>query len=218
MATHQQTGVEVAIKIISKARMRNKHMISKVKREIRILKYLSHPNIIKLYEVLDSTHDIFVVMELASEGELFDLIHSKALTPQHSKFIFGQILEGLSFAHERLISHRDLKPENILIARGKRVKIADFGLANLMKDGRPLKTSCGSPNYAAPEVISKEKYEGTSVDIWSCGVILYALTTGDLPFEEETIHELYHKIRSTLELIQQSTTKSQRGWTLWLGT
>lgn len=96
--------------------------------------------------------------------------------------------------HQNLISHRDLKPENILIDSNNLIKIGDFGLSNLMKDGKLLKTACGSPNYAAPEIVGERKYEGTSVDIWSCGVILYALLVGSLPFDEENIVLLYKKI------------------------
>ena len=96
--------------------------------------------------------------------------------------------------HQNLISHRDLKPENILIDSNNLIKIGDFGLSNLMKDGKLLKTACGTPNYAAPEIVGERKYEGTSVDIWSCGVILYALLVGSLPFDEETIALLYKKI------------------------
>jgi len=118
------------------------------------LRYFNHKNIIKLYEVLDSTSDIFMVMEYISKGELFDLINQKGKLPeQEARFFFIQIIEGVEYCHQHLVAHRDLKPENILIDEGNIVKIADFGLSNLMKDGKYLKTSCGSPNYAAPEVI-----------------------------------------------------------------
>ena len=118
------------------------------------MRYFNHRNIIKLYEVLDSTSDIFMVMEYISKGELFDLINQKGKLPeQEARFFFNQIIEGVEYCHQHLVAHRDLKPENILIDEGNTVKIADFGLSNLMKDGKYLKTSCGSPNYAAPEVI-----------------------------------------------------------------
>jgi 5'-AMP-activated protein kinase catalytic alpha subunit len=117
------------------------------------LKFINHQNIIKLYEVLDTTNDIFVIMEYAEGGELYDYIHNHELSEQETKFFFRQIISGVGYAHFNLISHRDLKPENILIGSNKLIKIVDFGLSNLMKDGRLLKTSCGSPNYAAPEVV-----------------------------------------------------------------
>lgn len=128
-------------------------MISKVKREIKILKFINHPNIIKLYEVLDTTNDIFVIMELASKGELYDFIQNNEITEEQAKFYFRQIISGVEYVHQNLISHRDLKPENILIDSNNLIKIGDFGLSNLMKDGKLLKTACGSPNYAAPEIV-----------------------------------------------------------------
>ncbi len=133
--------------------MKNKNMISKVKREIKILKFINHPNIIKLYEVLDTTNDIFVIMEIASKGELYDFIQNNEITEEQAKFYFRQIISGVEYVHQNLISHRDLKPENILIDSNNLIKIGDFGLSNLMKDGKLLKTACGSPNYAAPEIV-----------------------------------------------------------------
>jgi 5'-AMP-activated protein kinase catalytic alpha subunit len=143
----------VAVKIINKKKMKNKNMISKVKREIKILKFINHPNIIKLYEVLDTTNDIFVIMEIASKGELYDFIQNNEITEEQAKFYFRQIISGVEYVHQNLISHRDLKPENILIDSNNLIKIGDFGLSNLMKDGKLLKTACGSPNYAAPEIV-----------------------------------------------------------------
>jgi 5'-AMP-activated protein kinase catalytic alpha subunit len=140
----------VAVKIINKKKMKTKNMISKVKREIKILKFINHPNIIKLYEVLDTTNDIFVIMEIASKGELYDFIQNNEITEEQAKFYFRQIISGVEYVHQNLISHRDLKPENILIDSNNLIKIGDFGLSNLMKDGKLLKTACGSPNYAAP--------------------------------------------------------------------
>lgn len=167
-----------------------------VKREIKILKFITHPNIIKLYDVLDTTNDIFVVMEMAEGGELYEYIDKHDFTEDEAKFLFKQIIEGVEYTHFNLVAHRDLKPENILLDANKVIKIADFGLSNLMKDGRLLKTNCGSLNYAAPEIIGSRKYEGTAVDIWSCGVILYTMLCGTLPFDEEIVSILYRKIES----------------------
>jgi 5'-AMP-activated protein kinase catalytic alpha subunit len=144
--------------------------------------------------VLDTTNDIFVIMELASHGELYEFIQNNDINEDQANFYFRQIINGVEYVHQNLISHRDLKPENILIDSNNLIKIGDFGLSNLMKDGKMLKTICGSPNYAAPEIVGERKYEGTSVDIWSCGVILYALIVGSLPFDEETVSLLYKKI------------------------
>lgn len=121
-------------------------------------------------------------MELAEKGELFEYLDISQTSEDEAKFFFRQVVQGIAYAHANHIAHRDLKPENILIDSGRVVKIVDFGLSNLMKDGRMLKTNCGSPNYAAPEIVCQQKYEGTSVDVWSCGVILYALLVGRLPF------------------------------------
>lgn len=125
---------------------------------------------------------------------MYNFIQNNEITEDQAKFYFRQIIAGVEYVHQNLISHRDLKPENILIDSNNLIKIGDFGLSNLMKDGKLLKTACGSPNYAAPEIVGERKYEGTSVDIWSCGVILYALLVGSLPFDEENIVLLYKKI------------------------
>lgn len=133
-------------------------------------------------------------MELADGGQLYDYIQNNDITEEEAKLFFTQIISGVGYAHLNLIAHRDLKPQNILLDNNGQIKIVDFGLSNLMKDGRLLKTACGSPNYAAPEIVGERKYEGTSVDIWSCGVILYALLIGSLPFDEQTVTLLYRKI------------------------
>ncbi len=120
------------------------------------MRYFDHPNIVKLYEVLESSSDIFVVMEYVSGGELFEVVAQKGkLSESEARFYFRQIIQGVEYCHNNLVSHRDLKLENILIDDSKTVKITDFGLSNLMKDGKYLKTPCGSPNYTAPEVLDR---------------------------------------------------------------
>ncbi|KAL4460221.1 hypothetical protein ABPG73_022552 [Tetrahymena malaccensis] len=196
LAKHDITGKEVAIKIINKKKMTVKKMSNKIKREIRLLRFFNHQNIIRLYEVLDTNTDIFVVTEYISGGDLYDVIASKGKLPeQEAKRYFKQIVAGVDYCHRNLVAHRDLKLENILIDDNNNIKIADFGLSNIMNDGKYLSTSCGSPNYAAPEVISGKLYCGTEVDTWSCGVILFALLAGYLPFDEEVIPALYKKIK-----------------------
>ncbi|EGR28361.1 protein kinase domain protein [Ichthyophthirius multifiliis] len=176
--------------------MTSKKMSSKIKREIRLLRFFNHQNIIRLYEVLDTNTDIFVVTEYIPGGDLYDVIASQGRLPdQEAKKYFRQIVAGIDYCHRNLVAHRDLKPENILIDENNNIKIADFGLSNIMNDGKYLKTSCGSPNYAAPEVISGKLYCGTEVDTWSCGVILFALLAGYLPFDEEVIPALFKKIK-----------------------
>ena len=168
-----------------------------VRREIKILRLFAHPHIIRLYEVVDTPSDIYVVMEYVRAGELFDYIVEKGRLPEsEARHFFQQIVSGVEYCHRHMVVHRDLKPENLLLDASMAVKIADFGLSNVMRDGHFLKTSCGSPNYAAPEVISGRLYAGPEVDVWSCGVILYALLCGSLPFDDENIPNLFKKIKA----------------------
>jgi 5'-AMP-activated protein kinase, catalytic alpha subunit len=149
-------------------------------------------------------------MEYAPGGELFDLICKRKLSENEARKIFQQIIFGIEYLHTHQVAHRDLKPENILLDEENNVKIADFGLSNVMRDGIFLYSSCGSPNYAAPELINGKFYNGASIDIWSCGVILYALLTETLPFDEEHIPKLYQKIREckyTLPQVLSDTAK-----------
>lgn len=148
---------------------------------------------------------------MAPGGELYEYIQHYDLSEQEVKLFFRQIIEGVDHAHRSLVAHRDLKPENILLDSNKVVKIADFGLSNLMKDGRLLKTNCGSLNYAAPEIIGRRAYEGTALDVWSCGVILYTMIVGALPFDEEVMSILYRKIESTPFATQLQSTPSPIG-------
>lgn len=196
MAIHEPSGCPVAIKILNRARIKSLGMQDKVRREINILKRIRHPHIIRMYEVIDSPTDIFLVMEYVSGGELFDyIVQSGRLKREEARKFFQQIISGLNCCHRHGIVHRDLKPENLLLDANNNIKIADFGLANMMSDGDFLKTSCGSPNYAAPEVISGNLYAGPEVDVWSSGVILYALLCGSLPFDDENITSLFKKIK-----------------------
>lgn len=197
LATHAITNHKVAVKILNKAKIKQLGMEEKVQREINILHLCTHPHIIRLYEVIDTPTDIFLVNEYVSGGELFDYIVSKGrLSADEARNFFHQIVSGVEYCHFQKIVHRDLKPENLLLDSNLNIKIADFGLSNLMRDGDFLRTSCGSPNYAAPEVISGHLYAGPEVDVWSCGVILYALLCGSLPFDDESIPNLFKKIKS----------------------
>lgn len=197
LAEHVITKNQVAIKIINKGRIRSLDMMDKVRREILILSKCRHPHIIRLYQVIDTPSDIFVVMEYVRGGELFDNIVSKGrIPPDEARTIFQQFISGVEYCHFHRIVHRDLKPENLLLDSNGSIKIADFGLSNWMRDGDFLRTSCGSPNYAAPEVISGALYAGPEVDVWSAGVILYALLCGSLPFDDDSIPSLFKKIKS----------------------
>jgi len=197
VGTHEITRKRVAIKILNKKKLRTLDSETKVESEIAILSSLNHPHIIRLYEVIRTQSDIFVVMEYVARGELFDYIVTNGrLSEGEARKYFQQIICGIEYIHYKGIVHRDLKPENLLLDDDGNLRIADFGLSNKMKDGFFLKTSCGSPNYAAPEVICDELYAGPEVDVWSCGVILYALLCGSLPFDDENIPNLFRKIKS----------------------
>ncbi|CAI9276958.1 unnamed protein product [Lactuca saligna] len=196
IAEHALTRHKVAIKILNRRKIKNMDMEEKVRREIKILRLFMHPHIIRLYEVIETPSDIYVVMEYVKSGELFDYIVEKGrLQEDEGRNFFQQIISGVEYCHRNMVVHRDLKPENLLLDSKCNVKIADFGLSNIMRDGHFLKTSCGSPNYAAPEVISGKLYAGPEVDVWSCGVILYALLCGTLPFDDENIPNLFKKIK-----------------------
>ncbi|KAG0205565.1 Protein kinase [Mortierella sp. GBA30] len=193
-AVHSLTGHTVAIKIINKNKVVNQDMFARVKREIQYLKLLRHPHIIKLYEVISTPTSIYMVIEYAG-GELFNyIVDNTRLSEDEARRFFQQIVCAIEYCHRHKIVHRDLKPENLLLDPSMNVKIADFGLSNIMTDGDFLKTSCGSPNYAAPEVISGKLYAGPEVDVWSCGVILYVMLCGRLPFDDDYIPLLFKKI------------------------
>ena len=147
-------------------------------------------------QVIYTPTDIYMVMEFVPGGELFDFIVSNGrLSEPRARVMFQQLISGVEYCHQHAVVHRDLKPENLLLDSEQQLRIADFGLSNVMKDGDFFKTSCGSPNYAAPEVISGKLYAGPEVDVWSCGVILYALLCGSLPFDDENIPNLFKKIK-----------------------
>ncbi|KAJ2899508.1 Carbon catabolite-derepressing protein kinase [Zalerion maritima] len=194
LAIHRSTKQKVALKIINRKRLISRDMAGRVEREIEYLQLLRHPHIIKLYTVIKTPAEIIMVLEYAG-GELFDYIvnHGK-MTESEARRFFQQIICAVDYCHRHKIVHRDLKPENLLLDDKLNIKIADFGLSNIMTDGNFLKTSCGSPNYAAPEVIGGKLYAGPEVDVWSCGVILYVMLCGRLPFDDEHIPSLFAKI------------------------
>ncbi|CAG9334066.1 unnamed protein product [Blepharisma stoltei] len=197
LGTHILTNEKVAVKILEKDRIKDASDIERVSREIKILKMLRFPHIIQLYEIIETPKQLYLIMEFASGGELFDYIvaRNKVNEPQACIFL-QQILYGIEYLHKLGVVHRDLKPENLLLDEEKNIKIVDFGLSNTYKPGETLKTACGSPCYAAPEMIAGKRYIGSQVDIWSCGVILYAMLCGYLPFEDQNTATLYKKIRS----------------------
>ncbi|OLY85713.1 Carbon catabolite-derepressing protein kinase [Smittium mucronatum] len=209
-AIHVYSDMVVALKIISRSKLSHSDMIGRVNREIKYLKMLRHPHIIKLYEVISNKVDIIMVMEYAG-GELFNYLVEKGRMPENeAKRFFQQIISAVEFCHKKGIVHRDLKPENLLLDAFNNIKIADFGLSNVVKDGEFLNTSCGSPNYAAPEVINGKLYAGPDVDVWSCGIILYVMLCGKLPFDDENIPNLFKKISSGIFSIPSHVSSGAR--------
>ena len=202
LAQRLSDGKTVAIKCLSRSRIVLAAQGERLGREIRLLKMLNHPNVIRLYEVLHTPSEILMVMEYAEGGDLLDVINTKPkLKEDQVRHIFGQICRGVAFCHSLGVAHRDLKPENILLARlpdgNNRVCVADFGLSTLMDAGGFLSTSCGSPHYVAPEILNfdgKARYDGRESDVWSLGVIFHVLLCYKLPFEADSTALLYKKI------------------------
>jgi 5'-AMP-activated protein kinase catalytic alpha subunit len=196
LGEHEICEQKVAIKILNRKKIQLLKMGEKVRREINVLRISNHPHIIRLFEVINTSTDIYVITEYITGGELFDYIAGKGrLCEDESRRFFQQMISGIEYCHKHQVIHRDLKPENLLLDAHYNIKIADFGLSNIMHDGFLLRTSCGSPNYAAPEVIIGNSYLGPEVDVWSCGIILFALICGSLPFDDEKISNLYKKIQ-----------------------
>ncbi|KAL9106320.1 MAG: hypothetical protein Q9227_008656 [Pyrenula ochraceoflavens] len=173
-----------------------RHMPFGIEREVVIMKLIKHPSVISLYDVWENRGELYLVLEYVEGGELFDYVTTNgALEENEAVRLFCQIIAGLSYCHRFNICHRDLKPENILLDADGNIKLADFGMAALQPRGRWLNTSCGSPHYAAPEIISAKPYRGDKVDIWSVGIILYAMLHGSLPFDGDTVEHTLYAVR-----------------------
>ncbi|XP_057253119.1 MAP/microtubule affinity-regulating kinase 3 isoform X9 [Pezoporus wallicus] len=194
LARHILTGREVAIKIIDKTQL-NPTSLQKLFREVRIMKILNHPNIVKLFEVIETDKTLYLIMEYASGGEVFDyLVAHGRMKEKEARAKFRQIVSAVQYCHQKHIVHRDLKAENLLLDADMNIKIADFGFSNEFTVGNKLDTFCGSPPYAAPELFQGKKYDGPEVDVWSLGVILYTLVSGSLPFDGQNLKELRERV------------------------
>ncbi|XP_040189627.1 MAP/microtubule affinity-regulating kinase 3 isoform X1 [Rana temporaria] len=194
LARHILTGREVAIKIIDKTQL-NPTSLQKLFREVRIMKILNHPNIVKLFEVIETEKTLYLIMEYASGGEVFDyLVAHGRMKEKEARSKFRQIVSAVQYCHQKHIVHRDLKAENLLLDADMNIKIADFGFSNEFTVGNKLDTFCGSPPYAAPELFQGKKYDGPEVDVWSLGVILYTLVSGSLPFDGQNLKELRERV------------------------
>ena len=196
-ARNLKTGMSVAIKIIDKEKVLKVGLIDQIKREISVMRLVKHPNVVELYEVMASKTKIYFVMEYVKGGELFNKVAKGKLKEDVARKYFQQLISAVDYCHSRGVFHRDLKPENLLLDEQGNLKVSDFGLSALAEskhqDGL-LHTTCGTPAYVAPEVINRKGYDGSKADIWSCGVVLYVLLAGYLPFHDSNLMELYRKI------------------------
>jgi len=194
LARHRLTKSRVAIKIIDKSRL-DETNLTKVYREVQIMKLLRHPNVLKLYQVMETKNMLYIVSEYAPRGEMFAHIgkHGK-LSEDEARKYFWQIISAVEYCHKHRVVHRDLKAENLLLDDSLNVKIADFGFSNYIKDDEMLKTFCGSPPYAAPEIFEGKEYDGPAIDIWSLGVVLYVLVCAALPFDGASVHDVRDRV------------------------
>ncbi|KAM0023969.1 putative protein kinase CAMK-CAMKL-CHK1 family [Helianthus debilis subsp. tardiflorus] len=195
-AQNTETGESVAMKLLDRATIIKHKMVDQIKREISIMKLVRHPHVVRLHEVLASRTKIYIILEFITGGELFDkIVRHGRLSEAESRRFFQQLIDGVEYCHSKGVYHRDLKPENLLLDSQGNLKISDFGLSALPAEGVSiLRTTCGTPNYVAPEVLSHKGYNGALADVWSCGVILYVLMAGYLPFDEMDLTTLYDKI------------------------
>lgn len=196
-ARNMGSGQSVAIKIIDKEKVLRVGLIDQIKREISVMRLVRHPNIVQLYEVMASKTKIYFAMEYVKGGELFNKVAKGKLKEDAARKYFQQLIGAVDFCHSRGVYHRDLKPENLLLDEIGDLKVSDFGLSALWESRRQdglLHTTCGTPAYVAPEVINKKGYDGAKADIWSCGVILFVLLAGFLPFHDSNLMEMYRKI------------------------
>ncbi|KAK9093340.1 hypothetical protein Syun_028251 [Stephania yunnanensis] len=210
-ARNVETGENVAIKILDKEKLLKHKMIGQIKREISTMKLVKHPNVIRMFEVMASKTKIYIVLEFVTGGELFDKIASNGrLKEDEARNYFQQLINAVDYCHSRGVYHRDLKPENLLLDSKGQLKVSDFGLSALPQQVREdglLYTTCGTPNYVAPEVVNSKGYDGAKADLWSCGVILFVLMAGYLPFEDSNLMSLYKKRITFAEVIENDWFK-----------
>jgi 5'-AMP-activated protein kinase, catalytic alpha subunit len=198
-ARNIESNQGVAIKMVDKDKALKVGLSEQIKREITTMRMVAHKNIVELYEVMATRNKIYFIMEYVKDGELFDKIKkSGRLTERTAHKYFQQLISAVDYCHSRGVFHRDLKPENLLLDEDGNLKVSDFGLSALSESRRQdglLHTTCGTPAYVAPEVISNAGYDGAKSDIWSCGVVLFVLVSGHLPFQGPNLMEMYRKMQ-----------------------
>ena len=194
---HILTGEQVAIKILDKSKIKDDIDIIHISREIEILKSISHKNISQLYESISTSHNFYLVLEYIDGGDLGDYISKKIALPENVACrFFRQLISVIEYLNDMGITHRDLKPENILLDSSKKnIKVIDFGLSNYCANTELLKSACGSPCFASPEMLSGKSYQGVTTDLWSAGIVLYSMLVGTLPFDDQELNTLYDHIK-----------------------
>jgi serine/threonine protein kinase len=187
-----------AIKILDRKQIEKENMQEQLKNEIAIMKMLKHEHVVRMFEVIQSPQHIYIVLEIITGGELFDrIVAAKRFDEGTARRYFQQLIQGVHYCHVQGVAHRDLKPENLLLDASDSLKISDFGLSAISHDNQKsklLQTTCGTPNYVAPEVLKEKGYDGMIADVWSCGVILFVMLAGYLPFDDSTMNGLFLKI------------------------
>lgn len=222
LAKNINTGKLAAVKIVPKSNFKKlenpkyrnlsgRNLPYGIEREIIIMKLINHPNIMGLYDVWENKNDLYLILEYIEGGELFDYLIKRGRLQEYEAIgYFKQIINGINYLHQFNICHRDLKPENLLLDFNKNIKIADFGMAALEVNEKLLETSCGSPHYASPEIVAGKNYHGAPSDIWSCGIILFALLTGHLPFDDENIRKLLMKVQNGKFIMPQNLSSEAK--------
>ncbi|GMP47955.1 hypothetical protein CsSME_00015481 [Camellia sinensis var. sinensis] len=211
LAINTDNSQYVAIKIINKHMVMENNLTYQVQSEIRTMKLLHHPNIVRIHEVIGTRTKIYIVMEYVSGGQLSDkMSYINRLNERDARKHFQQLIDAVDYCHCRGVYHRDLKPQNLLLDSQGNLKVSDFGLSVLRKPGDLLSTVCGSPSYVAPELLANRGYEGAAADAWSCGVILYELLAGYLPFDDRSLMNLYRKISRAEYTFPEWFTESQK--------
>nr|XP_016439495.1 PREDICTED: CBL-interacting serine/threonine-protein kinase 21-like [Nicotiana tabacum] len=211
LAINTINGEKVAIKIIDKHMIKQNNLVCQVKREIRTMKLLSHPSIVQIYEVIGTKTKIYIIMEYILGGPLSDkMSYIKRLEEKEARKYFQQLIDAVGHCHSKGVYHRDLKPQNLLLDGKGNIKVSDFGLSTLAKASSLLSTTCGSPSYVSPELLGQKGYEGGAADIWSCGVILFELLAGYLPFDDSNLTNLYRKIYRAKCMFPRWFTEDQR--------
>jgi serine/threonine protein kinase len=199
LGLHKLTGLKVAIKVIERSRLKDERARGKVVREVTIFRSVHHINIVTLFEVFEDDQAFYIVMEYCAGGDLLNFVRNKGRCCElEAREIFRQLVEGVASVHEGLVLHRDLKLENILIdTRLQTVKLCDFGISRMIELGAVIREQCGTPAYLAPEVLYEEGYSGFASDVWSLGVILYAMCVGRMPYKGKSLEDLKAVVRTT---------------------